>query len=110
MRLETLPLLAGLLVALCGLALMADALAADGALGRRERRLRPRPVRHRGGALILGGGLLCLAASLIGRDSWRYSTLAVLSAFVLFGIGLALDRRYLLGRMFGRLFAERQAR
>jgi hypothetical protein len=101
MRLEHLPLLLGLLVGALGLALVLDALIPDGTFGSRERRKRERPERHRGGELALGAGVLLLAAALLGRDTWRYTNLAMLVAMLLFVAGVALNYRYVRGLMFG---------
>lgn len=100
MRLETIPLLLGVLIAIPGIALIADALIADGTF-LRERRRRERPQRNRAGEASLGVGLLLLAAALIGRDSWRYTTLAVILALIAFVVGLSLNLKYVRGLMFG---------
>jgi hypothetical protein len=106
MRLEHLPLLLGLLVGALGLALVLDAIIPDGTFGSRERRKRERPERHRGGELALGAGVLLLAASLLGRDTWRYTNLAMLIAMLLFIAGVALNYRYVRGLMFGPVVGD----
>ena len=95
MRLELIPVILGLVVALVGVGLLADAWLADGALVPRERRRRVRAERHRGGEAVVGVGTLCMAAALIGRDSWRFGNLAVLTGAVLLLAGAYLNRRYL---------------
>ena len=101
MRLETLPIVAALLIGIAGLALVADAAIPDGIFIPAERRRVPRPARNLWGEGALGVGVLLVAAALAGRDSWRYSTLAVLGAFVLIVVGVTLNWRYVRGLMFG---------
>jgi hypothetical protein len=100
MRLETIPLVLGILMAIPGIALIADAFIPDGTFAA-ERRARPRPERNRYGEVALGVGLLLVAAALIGRDTWRYTTLAIILALVAFAAGLALNLKYVRGLMFG---------
>ena len=96
MRLELLPLIFGALVALLGLGLVADGWLPDrDQLLSSERRRRQRAERDRGGEIIVGLGMLALAAALIGRDTWRYGNVAVLAGVVLLALGAALNRRYL---------------
>jgi hypothetical protein len=60
-----------------------------------ERRRRPRVERDRGGEALIGLGTLCMAAALVGRDSWRYGTLAVIAGVVLLAAGAWMNRRLL---------------
>lgn len=101
MRLEQLPILLGIAAAVLGLGLVADGLIPDRSPRRTERRRRSRPTRNRPGEMVLGLGVLAVAAALIGRDSWRYTTLAMVVALVLFAVGLALNIKYVRGLMFG---------
>jgi len=101
MRLESFPIAVGVVASLLGLALFADALAADRNAVARERRRRPRPVRHRGGELALGAGVVAMAAALMGRESWRFDKVAALLAFLLLGLGMSLNQRYIRGLAFG---------
>ena len=101
MRLETLPVILGILFVVAGLALVADGLAPDGALVRPDRRRSPRPQRHHAGEAVLGVGVACVGVALIGRDAWRYTTVAILVAFVLCVVGVALNWRYVRAMMFG---------
>jgi hypothetical protein len=95
-RLEDIPTVLGGLVALFGLWLLWDALLADRVPPlRRERRRRPRADRDRLGEAALGLGTLCLAAALVGRDTWRYGTVAVLAGTILLIGGAALNFRFL---------------
>ena len=100
MRLETLPILLGLLLAVPGIALIADAFIKDGTF-LPERRSRPRPERHKLGEAALGVGLLFLSAALIGGDRWRFTTLSVVFALLFFAAGVALNHKYVRGMMFG---------
>ena len=95
MRLEHIPLIIGAIVALIGLAFIADGLMADAARPGAERRRRMRAERSRAGETIVGIGTLCMAAALIGRDTWRYGTLAVLVGAGLVLIGIILNRSFL---------------
>ena len=96
MRLEQFPLLLGALLALVGLFLLVDALSADGIRWQSpERRRRPRADRDRRGEAIVGLGVLCLAAALAGRDSWRFGTVAVIAGSILLLTGALLNLRFL---------------
>ncbi len=102
MRLEQIPLLIGVLVGILGLGLILDAQLPDGVVPSRERRRRARAERHRGGETLVGLGILAISASLIGRDTWRYGTVAILLGVVLLAAGGWLSREYL-----SELFAHR---
>ncbi len=102
MRIETIPLIIGLLVALVGLGLVADAWIPEDVPGFRERRRRQRTERHLGGEAAIGLGVLCFAAALIGRDTWDYVTVAVIAGSVLILLGSWLNRRFLRDRIVHR--------
>ena len=93
MRIETFPLIIGILVALVGIGIMFDAWTAD-SMVEHERRRRPRIERHRNGEAMIGLGVLALAAAFIGRDEWRYSTLVVILGAAFLILGAVLNRRY----------------
>ena len=95
MALEQIPLFIGVLVGILGLGLILDAQLPDGVVPARERRRRTRAERHRGGETLVGLGILAIAASLIGRDTWRYGTVAILLGVVLLAVGGWLSREYL---------------
>ena len=95
MRVEIVPIILGALVALLGVALLADARLPDGTIVPVERRRRPRTERSRGGETLIGLGTFCMAAALIGRDSWRYGTVAVILGTLLLAAGAWLNRRLL---------------
>jgi hypothetical protein len=95
-RLELLPLLLGILVGLVGLALVADGWLPDAvADGGVERRRRPRSDRHRGGEVLVGLGVLAVAAALVGGGGWRWGNVAVLAGVALMTAGAVLNRRFL---------------
>jgi hypothetical protein len=95
MRLEHVPLILGVLVSALGIGLIVDAWLADDASVPQERRRRARAERHRVGEGVVGAGVLCMASALIGGDSWRFGTLAVILGALLLVTGAVLNRRYL---------------
>jgi hypothetical protein len=101
-RVETIPLILGGLVALVGLGLLADAWLPERVLYHSERRRRARAERHLGGEAAIGLGVLCMAAALAGRDSWAYGTVTVMAGTILLAIGAWLNRAYLRERVTNR--------
>jgi hypothetical protein len=95
MRLEQLPILLGVLVALIGLTILLDAWQAGGVAPLRERRRRTRAVPHKAGQSLVAIGTLCMAAALMGRDTWRWATISVLAGSALLIIGAIMNRQYL---------------
>ena len=95
MRLEQIPLFFGVIVAILGLGLVLDAQLPEGFAQSRERRRRERAERNRPGETLVGLGVIAMAAALIGRDTWRFGTVAVLAGVVLLGAGAWLNREYL---------------
>jgi len=95
MRLEQLPILIGVLIALLGLTILLDAWQAGGVAPLRERRRRARALPNKAGQSLVALGTLCMAAALIGRDTWRWGTIAVLAGMSLLLIGAVLNRTYL---------------
>jgi hypothetical protein len=94
-RLELLPVIFGILVGLAGLGLIADGYFPDSAPRVAERRRRARAERNRMGEIAIGAGLMALAAALVGRDAWRYGTLAVLAGVALVAVGVGMNGSYL---------------
>ena len=72
MRLEQLPIIIGVLIAIMGIAIALDAWQAGGVGPLRERRRRTRAVPHKAGQTLVALGTLCMAAALMGRDTWRW--------------------------------------
>lgn len=102
MRVETIPLIFGGLAALVGLGLLADAWIPEDMTGFRERRRSVRTERSLGGEAAIGVGMLCMAAALIGRDTWDYVTVAIIAGAVLLVIGSWMNRRFLRDRIVNR--------
>ena len=102
MRVETIPLILGCLVALLGVGVIADAWLPEQVLYHSERRRRARAERHVGGQASIGLGVLCMAAALLGRDTWRYSTVAVIAGTILLILGAWLNRSYFRERISNR--------
>ena len=95
MRVETIPLILGVLIALIGVAILADAWLPEEMPFRSERRRRVRVERSISGEACLGLAVLCMSAALIGRDTWRYGTVAVIAGTVLFLFGVVRNRGFL---------------
>ncbi|HEY7860542.1 MAG TPA: hypothetical protein VIB98_03820, partial [Gemmatimonadaceae bacterium] len=62
MRVETVPLLLGIIVFLVAAAMIADAVVGDESSILGERRSRARPERNKAGQIIFGVGMVCVAA------------------------------------------------
>lgn len=95
MRIEILPLIVGILLGLIGAGLVFDAWTPDALLVKGERRRSPRTERHRKGEGAIGLGVLCMAAAFIGRDTWRFSVVAVIVGTLLLLFGVVKNRRFL---------------
>ena len=95
MRLEQFPIFLGIVVALVGLTIALDAWQAGGVAPLRERRRRTRAVPHKAGQTLVALGTLCMAAALVGRDTWRWGTISVLAGSALLVIGAIMNRQYL---------------
>ena len=102
MRAETIPVILGILVALVGLAILADAWLPEEMTYRSERRRSERAERSVGGEAAIGLGVLCMAAALVGRDSWDYSIVSVIVGTVLFVVGAIMNRSFLKDRITNR--------
>ncbi len=95
MRLEQFPIILGIIVMLIGLSMALDAWQAGGIAPFRERRRRTRAVPHKLGQTLVAVGTVSLGIALIGRDTWRYTTITVLIGVVLLVIGAIMNRAYL---------------
>jgi hypothetical protein len=109
MRIEWIPLVAAVLVGLVGLCLVFDAWTPDEIIVKNERRRRPRVERSRGGEALIGLGVLCMAAAFAGRDTWRYSVVAVIAGTALLVLGVLGNRRYLVAAVSNRGALRRRA-
>jgi hypothetical protein len=109
MKLETFPIILGILVALIGLTIALDAWQAGGVAPLRERRRRTRAVPHKPGQTMVALGTLCMAAALIGRDTWRWGTICVLAGSALLIVGAIMNRQYLKEVLLFRGAARRGA-
>jgi hypothetical protein len=96
------PVIAGVVVTLVGLAILADAWVPEKAAYRSERRRAARTERSIGGEACIGIAVLCVAAALFGRDTWPYSTVAMIAGSILFVVGVFANRRYLKERIVNR--------
>jgi hypothetical protein len=108
MRLETLPLIAGALIALLGLGVILDASLSDYTLVPRERRRRPRRERDRAGEVMIGLGLLGMAGAFLGRDVWQYRIVSAIAGALFLLVGLVRNRGYL-GEVLGTRGPGRRA-
>ena len=107
MRLEQVPIILGIIVALIGLTIALDAWQAGGVAPFRERRRRTRAVPQKTGQTLVAIGTICLGIALIGRDTWRYTTITVLIGVVLLVVGAIMNRVYLREVLFFRGAARR---
>jgi hypothetical protein len=96
------PLILGVVVALVGLAILADAWLPEEMTYRSERRRQQRTERSVSGEAFIGLAVLCMAAVLIGRDTWRYGTVVIIAGALFFLIGAVLNRHYLRDRIVNR--------
>lgn len=108
MKIEMLPLVAGVLMALVGLGLVFDAWLPD-RTPRIERRRRVRRERSRGGEGFIGAGMIAMAAGVAGRDGWRYSILAILVGAALIVLGALANASYFRDLLSTRGTARRRA-
>ena len=95
MRLEYLPIFFGVIVALGGIGLVADAWMPDQEVRVQERRRRQRTERNRRGEILIGLGVVVLGAAIIGTDNWSGSLYAVGLGGVLLIVGAVMNRAYL---------------
>jgi hypothetical protein len=95
MRIESLPLLLGLILSLVGVALLIDAWLPDHVES--ERRRVAREERDRKGEALVGLAAIAMAFTFFGRDTWRYSVLAVIAGAIVLIWGTNRNREYLRG-------------
>lgn len=97
---EVIPFLGGLLAAIAGGALVADAALIDEPFGT-ERRKTSRPQRNRLGQGCLGGSLVCTALVLLSGGSSPFAVGATFVGIALLVAGVALNWHYLLDLING---------
>lgn len=108
MRLEHVPIILGILVLLAAAGVIYDAFVPEGLPRFRERRRRARAERSRSGQALIAAGMAAMAAALIGRDIWRFGTVAVLLGSALLVAGGVLNRTYLKEVLLNRGAARRR--
>ena len=109
MRIELIPVIIGALLALAGLLLAADAVLPEGAFQTEERRRSQRKERNRHGELSIAIGMFAMAAALIGRDTWKYSTVAAIIGVIALALGSVLNLGFLKEYLFNRGVTRRGA-
>jgi uncharacterized membrane protein len=67
-----------------------------------ERRRNERTERSIGGEACIGLAILCFAAAIVGRDTWPYTTVAVIAGAVLLLFGVIGNRKFLRDRIVNR--------
>jgi hypothetical protein len=94
-KLEQFPILLGIFVLVVALWIAYDSMTPPEKRPFRERRRRQRADLNRGGELLVAMGTASMAAALIGRDSWRWGTIAVFLGVALLIVGASLNRPFL---------------
>jgi len=97
---EILPFLGGLVAAIAGGALVADAILIDEPFAA-ERRRSPRPERNRLGQGCLGGSLVCAALVLLSGGASPFAIAATFVGIALLVAGIVLNWHYLLDLING---------
>lgn len=107
MRAEHIPVIVGALICLIGIAICFDAMQPHLILPRRERRRRVRTETNQTGQILVGLGVICLGAALMGRDTWKLGTVVVFAGIALLIAGAVMNREYLKEMMLFRGAARR---
>ncbi len=97
---EVLPFLGGLIAAVVGGALIADAALHDEPFGIERRRV-ARPERNKVGQGCLGGSLVCTALVLLSGGGSPFSVAATFVGIALVVAGVVLNWRYLMDLING---------
>jgi len=108
-KLEQIPILIGIFVLLVALWIAYDSMSPEEKRPFRERRRRKRADLNRGGEMLVALGTASMAAALIGRDSWRWGTIAVFLGVALLIVGASLNRPFLREMLFFRGASRRAA-
>ena len=95
MRLEYIPVVIGAIFALVAALILFDAMRGADPAPPLERRRRQRAELDIPGEWLVGIGVACLSAVLVGGERWRWTTVAVMAGSVLLIFGAVLNRHYL---------------
>ena len=95
MKLEQFPLVLGVIVCFIAAAILFDAVRHDTSPPLRERRRRQRAELSTPGEWLVALGTACIGASLIGREDWRWGTIAVIAGGTLLALGGFMNRGFL---------------
>lgn len=107
MKLEQVPIVFGVLLCLIAAAIVYDALSPNSVRPGRERRRRQRAEINTAGEWLVALGTACIGASLIGREEWRWGTVAVIAGGAFLILGGILNRAFLKEMLFFRGAARR---
>ena len=107
MKLEQVPIVLGVLVCLIAVAIVYDAARPDAVTPFRERRRRKRAEINTPGEWLVALGTACIGASLIGREDWRWGTIAVIAGGTFLVLGGILNRSFLREMLLFRGAARR---
>ncbi len=95
MRLEHIPIVLGVIASLLALVVLYDAASPEAGRPHTERRRRQRAEINVPGEWLVGVGIASLAVSLFGGETWRWTTVAVMTGMALIVVGALLNRAYL---------------
>jgi len=107
MRLEQFPIVLGVIFCLLAVGIIYDAVSPEVVRPFRERRRRQRAELSKSGEWFVALGTASLGAALIGRDEWRWGTVAILAGIGLLVIGAILNRGFLKEMLLFRGSARR---
>lgn len=107
MRLEQIPIVIGVLVCLLAAAIVFDAVSPSAVRPFRERRRRQRAEINTLGEWLVALGTACIGASLIGREDWRWGTVAVIAGGTFLVLGGIMNWAFLREMLLFRGAARR---
>ncbi len=102
MRLEQFPIVLGVIFCLLAVGIIYDAVRPGESRPFRERRRRQRADLNRAGEWFVALGTASLGVALIGRDDWRWGTIAILAGVALLVIGGILNWGFLKETLLNR--------
>lgn len=108
MRVEYIPITAGVILIVIGIALIWDALGPQTVGPMRDRRRRTRVELDLTGECFAGVGIALLGVALVEQD-WRFETAAVLLGTICIAIGMLKNRKYFRELLLFRGAARRQS-